>query len=351
MAPPRGEAAPDLIEELEREPWGFSFFQAMRLLEQASPDSPRLGERGPAAAEAVRLRTSSSLAFQAADITEITRRGDGDTPSWQLTTAVLGLYGANSPLPAFYSEEILRSELTLDDDPVRLFLDLINHRVLSLLYAAWSKYRWEFTFKPGAVDRTSQRLLGLLGLGTDGLREVIGVPVSRLLRYAGTLSMRPRGAAAIGGALSDFFDGVPAHLEQCLLRWVRIEVADQNRAGLLNCTLGSNLTIGELVPDRMGKCRVDIGPVNLATFELFLPQGPNSGDLAELIAIFVQDPLEWDMRLRLLGPEVPWCKLGAGGDGARLGWTSWLRSEPESPDRAELFHAPRLAKTSMAWTT
>jgi len=350
MAPPSGEATPALIRELTREPWGFSFFQAMRLLEQASPDSARLGQLGPVAQESVRLRPSTSLAFQSADITEIASRGD-DPPRWQVTTAVLGLYGANSPLPSFYSEAILRSELTLDNDPARVFMDLINHRVLSLLYAAWSKYRWAFTFAPGAVDRTSQRFLGLLGLATEGMSDAVGLPASRLLAYAGTLSLRPRGAAAIAGVVSDFFGEVPVRVEQCVARWVRIEVPDRNRAGMLNSTLGSDLTIGEAVPDRMGKCRIEIGPLDLARFELFLPEGPNSGDLAALVALLLQDPLDWDMRLRLHGTEVPWLALRGDGSAARLGWTSWLRSEPESPDRGELFYAPRLARTSLAWTT
>jgi type VI secretion system protein ImpH len=350
MASPGGEAAPELIRELEREPYGFSFFQALRLLEQASPDSARIGQLGPVARESVRLRPSSSMAFQAADITAIEKRGESPD-RWQLTTTVLGLYGANSPLPAFYTEAILRAELTEDDDPARVFLDLINHRVLSLLYAAWSKYRWEFTFEPGAVDKSSQRFFGLLGLATEGLREAIGVPAGRLLRYAGTFSMRPRGAAAVAGAVSDFFDGVPVRIEQCLLRWVRIDEADRNRAGLLNSSLGTDLTIGELVPDRMGKCRAVVGPLDFARFELFLPEGPNSGDLAELVALLLQDPIEWDMRLVLRGPEVPWCRLSGDGSAVRLGWTSWLRSEPESRDRGELFYAPKLARTSMAWTT
>jgi type VI secretion system protein ImpH len=350
MAAPGGEAAPDLIQELEREPWGFSFFQALRLLEQASPDAARLGQLGPAAAEAVRLRPSSSLAFQAADITAIERRPDDGGPGWQLTTTVLGLYGANSPLPSFYSEAILRAELVEDADPVRVFLDVLNHRLLSLLYAAWAKYRWAFTFEPGALDRTSQRFLGFLGLATDGLRDAIGVPASRLLRYAGTLSLRPRGAAVVAGVLSDFFGGVPVGIAQCVPRWVPIHLDDQNRIGTRCTTLGHDLTLGESVRDQMGKCRVEIGPVDLATFELFLPQGPNSGDLAALSALLLQDPLEWDVRLGVHGPEVPECRMASDGTAVRLGWTSWLRSEPESPDKGELFYAPDLPRTSIAWT-
>jgi type VI secretion system protein ImpH len=302
-----------------------------------------VGELGPVREEPARLRPSSSLRFQAADVVAVERRAEG-APAWRLTTAVLGLYGAGTPLPLFYAEDIARAEMTEDDDPVRLFLDVSNHRLLSLLYRAWSKYRWGFTFEAGARDRTSQRLLGLIGLATPGLQEALSVPAGRLLRYAGTISMRPRGAAAVAGVVSDFFGGVPARIEQCVARWARIAVDDQNRLGARNAGLGQDLTVGEQVPDRAGKCRVEVGPLDFRTFEAFLPEGAAAHELSELAHFLLPDPLAYDVRLVLRGPEVPWLRLASGPDAARLGWTSWLRHDPRCPDKGELFPAPAAAR-------
>jgi type VI secretion system protein ImpH len=341
MAREGGEAVHPLIRALEEQPFGFSFFQAVRLLEQAHPDASRIGGVDSAAREAVRLRPSTSLAFPTADVMQVERR-EGGGPAYRMTTPVLGLYGSASPLPAFYSEQILRHEIEREHDPVRLFLDILNHRLLSLLYRAWSKYRWEFTFEPGAEDRTSQQMMSFLGLATEGLSGAVGVPAGRLLRYSGTTSLRPKGALVIAGLISDYFGEVPVRIEQCVGRWVPVGSLDQNRIGRENSTLSVDLTVGETVRDRAGKCRVVIGPMDLPTFESFLPDGCYAGPLSALARYALPDPLVYDLRLVIQGESVPWLRLSSGPEAARLGWTSWVRFDPESPDKGEIFPAPPL---------
>jgi type VI secretion system protein ImpH len=339
MASEGGETSHPLIRALEEEPYGFTFFQAIRMLEQAHPDTVPVGEAGPASAEVVRLRPTSSLDFPTADVTWVNRRS-GEGPPFELETPIFGLYGPTSPLPSFYSEDILRRELLGESDPVRLFLDVMNHRLLALLYRAWSKYRWQFTFQPGATDRTSSYLFGLVGLATDGLRERVGLPAGRLLRYAGFLSQKPRGAVFLAGVVSDYFDNVPAVLEQCVLRWVDVPVEDQNRIGAANTTLSRDLIVGERVRDRTGKCRLALGPMEYAQYDAFLPSGRFHEPLGSLVRFLLPDPLVWDLRLVIKGTEVPMFRVSMGQEAARLGWTSWVRHDLVSPDEGEIFPAP-----------
>jgi type VI secretion system protein ImpH len=309
------------------------------MLEQARPETVPVGESGPAAQEVVHLRTTSSLAFPTGDLSAVRHR-HGEGPPFEIETPIFGLYGPSSPLPAFYSEDILRRELLGEDDPARLFLDILNHRLLALLYRAWSKYRWHFTFQPGASDRSSQHFFGLIGLGTEGLREQVGLPAGRLLRYAGFLSQRPRGAVFMAGVISDYFEGVPTCVEQCVERWVSVPVEDQNRIGSLNSTLGQDLIVGELVHDRTGKCRVALGPMNRAHYDDFLPNGRWYRALGALVRFLLPDPLVYDLRLVIQGGDVPMLRVTVGPDAAQLGWTSWVRHEPNSPDEGEIFPAP-----------
>ncbi len=339
MAGPGGETVHPLIRALEEEPGGFSFFQAVRLLHQAQPDAVSVGGLGPPAREAVRLRPSSSLAFSAASVTGCASRPGGG-PRYRLTTPVLGLYGANGPLPSFYSEEIVQRETVEEDDPVRLFLDVLNHRLLSLLYRAWSKYRWAFTFEPGARDPISGHLLDLLGVGGEALRATVGVPAARLLRYAGVITQRPRSATAIAGALSDWLGGVPVRVEQCVLRWVTLEPAQRTKLGLANATLGEDTMLGERVRDRAGKCRVVVGPLGLPAYLAFLPSAPERPPFDALLRFLLPDPWACELRPLLAASEVPELRLSAGPEAARLGWTSWLRRDPAAGDKGELFALP-----------
>lgn len=346
MATQAGDAVHPLIAELERDFRSFSFFRAVWLLERARPGAAPVGELGPARDEAVRLRPSTSLAFPSADVLELERREDEAGAWWRVTTPLLGLYGVTSPLPSFYSEDILQAELREEEeDPGRLFLDVLNHRLLSLLYRAWSKYRWEFTYRPDGSDRMSQRLLGWLGLATPEQQATLGVPPGRLLRYAGALTQRPRSAGLVAGVLADWFD-VPVHVEQCVARRVAVPVEDRNRLGMANATLGGDLVVGERVLDRGGKCRVRLGPLPFETYETLHPGGTRHPALCELAAFLLPDALVFDLGFEVQPETVPPLRLSRDEDARRLGWSTWLAGprpdggSPPALDTDVIFPAP-----------
>ncbi|MEM7412540.1 MAG: type VI secretion system baseplate subunit TssG [Myxococcota bacterium] len=336
-----------LIERLEREPRQFNFFQAVRMLERVSEGAVPIGHRGPPDREAVRLRPSGSLAFQSTSVTRVTRR-EADGPDHLLSTTLLGLYGASSGLPAYYTEDILGYETANapDPDPVRLFLDILNHRLLSLLYRSWEKYRWAEAFRADASDVLSSRVLTLLGVGEEGIARSVGLPTPRLLRYAGFITQRPRGADALAGVLSDYFGGPPVRVSQCVRRWVWLPERDRNRLGARNSRLGMDLVLGESAEDESGKFRVHLGPFGEEPrFEDFLPDSENARDLDALIGLLVPDPLTYDVEIRIEGQQVPAVRLGGGDDASRLGWTSWLLSGP-ADDTAEIFPPPQPRKAA-----
>ena len=285
MASEGGETGHPLIRALEEDPASFTFFQAIRLLEQAYPETVPVGESGPASREVVRLRPTSSLAFPTSDLTAVTRRRSGEPPI-EIETPIFGLYGPSSPLPAFYSEDILKRELLGESDPVRVFLDVLNHRLLALLFRAWSKYRWEFTFKPGATDRTSAASPGAARARDRGPAANEWAFLPGACSATPDLSRSAHAArCSLAGVISDYFDDVPADVEQCVLRRVEIPVEDQNRIGIANGTLGEDLVIGKSVPDRTGKCRIRLGPMDRARYEQFLPGGRSYSDARRARAV------------------------------------------------------------------
>lgn len=339
MAPEGRYPIHPLIRELEEYPQRFSFFRAVWLLQQAFPEAAALGELGPPADEATWLRPSSSLAFPAADVTKIERR-EGDSAPYRVTTPIMGLYGVLSPLPSFYTTDIIDYEMREGDvDPSRIFLDIVNHRLLSFLYRAWAKYRWEFTFEPGALDTTSQLLMGWLGLATEGLQERVGVPAGRLLRYAGAVTQKPRSASSVAGVVSDYFGEIEVRVEQCVEQWVRIAESDRNRLGEANASLGMTLMIGEKVRDRMGKCRIEIGPIDFDRYDTLRPGGKDHDALCALARYMLPDTLLYDLRLVVRKETIPLLRLSNGPEAGRLGWSSWPSSEPAAEDKDVIFAA------------
>lgn len=333
------DRAPD--HSLTDDPLGearrFSFFQLVQLLERHYRPAARVGRQGPASGEVLRFRPEASLAFPPSDVVALERVSDPDAPPrFRLTTTFMGLYGITSPLPAFYTEELLAKDS--DGDAVRAFIDLFHHRLLSLFYRSWSKYRYHTQFEPDGADEVSQRLLGLIGLGTAGLTSQTGTPPVRLIRYAGLLSQRSRSAAALEGMLSDAFDGLPVRIESCTGRWVTIAPEQRSALGRSNCRLGEDLSIGGRVFGRGGAFLISIGPMSFERFTRFLPGGEDGATLEALVTFFLRDRLDFDVELRVTGHEIPRVQLASAGR-ARLGWTTWLDSDEreEAGERSVVF--------------
>ncbi len=311
-------AEPGLIDRLLAEPHRFSFFQLVQLVERDRAGAAPLGEAGPPAAEALRLRPALSMAFPKADVAAVERGSDGRLV---VDVAFLGLYGSTSPLPNFYSEDLLQDDAD-DDEVVRGFLDVFHHRVLSLFYRAWVKYRHHVQYRAGATDPQSRRVLCLAGHGVlpPAPDALVGAPL--VLRYAGLFAHRPGSGAAVRAALADYFPGVPVEVIPCAERWVAVAADALTRLGAANARLGTDVQVGERLFDRAGAYTIALGPLTLERFLAFLPGRRERAVLGELARMIVTDPLTHRLELKLPREEVP--PLSLGGPLARLGWSTWL---------------------------
>ena len=317
-----------LISELLRNPHQFTFFQAVRLLNASSREAAAPGRTGPAAREQLRFRPHASFAFPSSDVESIEKISAGnDLESvFRMTVTFSGLYSSVSPLPAFYTEELIAGNQT--ESNRRDFLDLFHHRIISLLYRSWEKYRYYLQFRPGGSDEFSQWMYALVGLGGPAQREGLELDWERLLAYLGLLSMRSRSAPTLSRIISHYFQGLPVAIQQCVERWVVIDHSQHARLGASNSRLGMDCTIGERVRDRSGKFRVCIGPLDFAFYRKHLPDGPGYRPLQDLVRFSLKDPLEFDVSLTLLKDEIPDLDLGADNP-CRLGWSTWLGDHPD----------------------
>lgn len=307
-----------LIAALLREGFRFSFFQAVRLLQHSVPGAAPVGHQGPVDKEAVRFRPVLDLAFASSDVAKVTRGSGGDgQPRYDVATTFLSIYGAVSPLPTYFTEELLAQD---DDSLQREFLDLFHHRAISLFYRVWEKYRYTSRFSPDGSDYFSKRFQMLLGL--DRLPENHRVGRVRLLGLAGLLTQVPRSASSLRSVISDYFEDVPVRVDSCVGRWLPIPEDQRNRLALTNTRLGRDLSLGERVFDRSCTFRIALGPMPLEEYMAFLPCGDRMPELRELTDLMNGDGLDYEVELRLREEEVP--PLQLSGPSARLGWSTWL---------------------------
>lgn len=338
MAAKSGRANSPLEQLLFERGYEFDFFQAVHLLAKLKLERKPVGQSASPREEIVRFHAHASLTFPASAIQKIERL-DGRQPG--MTVNFLGITGPQGALPAHYTELVIARE-EANDLALASFLDIFNHRMISLFYQAWEKhhfvigYERERAGRPGA-DRFTRYLLALIGMGNPGLQDRLPVPDHSLLRYAGLIAQRPHSASALRGFLSDYFE-LAVEVDQFRGKWQTIDndsLSFLDEPALHN-QLGVGAIAGDAVWERQSKFRIRIGPVSLQRFASLLPDGEAFRTLTELVRYFVGDALEFEVQLVLRAAEVSRCRLtDEAPDAPRLGWLGWLKTEPFEVDAAD----------------
>jgi type VI secretion system protein ImpH len=317
--------------KLRLEPYRFEFFQAVRLLERFFPERTPVGQYSHPGNEVAHFGAHASLAFPASQIQAMDWPEHGPP---RVTVNFMGLTGPEGVLPNPYTTLIIE-RLRSSDTSSRDFFDIFNHRIISLFYRAWRKYRFDVAYEHGERNRFALQLLSLVGMGTDGLQNRQAIPDDALVYYAGLLSQQPRSAANLRQILMDYF-GVRVEIEQLSGGWYPLDPDTQcslSEEATDSERLGSGAVVGDAVWNQQSRVRIVLGPLSLEEYRSFLPDGPHWEPLRAWVRFFSNEEFDFEVKLILRREEVPVCELGMeGGSGPRLGWVSWVKSAPLARD-------------------
>lgn len=324
------------VEQLLRTiPQEFEFFQAVRLFERILPGRAPVGRFVTPSKEVVRFGAHASMPFPASQIQDVLwPQTPGAAP--RVVINFMGLSGPSGLLPLYYTELIV-DRVRQKDHALKDFLDVFNHRMLSLFYQAWEKYRFTIAYERGERDRFSHHLMDLIGLGTKRLENRLSIRDDSLLFYAGLLSLRPRSAAALQQILWDYFD-IPVEIEQFVGAWHRLDESNVCRfvADDASEQLGLGAIVGDEIWDQQSGVRIKLGPMGLREYLDFLPSGTAHEPLKALAKFVSRGELDFEVQLILRKEEVPSCELQLGDETApRLGWTSWAKTQSMRVDAGD----------------
>jgi type VI secretion system protein ImpH len=333
MAAAVGRAEPSLEQTLVEAPYRFDFFQAVCLLERRlPPGGARVGRGGPPAREAVRFLSRLALHFPASALDRLEPPSSPDRPA-ALTVNFLGLTGPSGVLPYVYTE-LLHARARAGEPAPAAFLDLINHRIISLFYRAWEKHHVALHSKGAEDDRFAAHVFSLMGLGLPSHRERHVVRDRVLIKYARFIAQQRRPAVVLERLMRDY-SGLPVEVVQFAGRWMTIDHADRSTLGGRNGqnALGMSLVLGARVWDEAGQIRLRLGPLSYAEFRDYLPDGMGFRPLVELARLFVGTGFNLDVQLVLKASDVPVCRLASRrGAASQLGRDTWLQGRQSTRD-------------------
>jgi type VI secretion system protein ImpH len=320
---------------LEKQAHQMDYFQILRLLENAFPDKPRIGESLRPRDDVVRFCQIPELIFHANSVSHFTPATNEGAA--RLYVNFFGLMGANAPMPTHLTEYARDRLRNSGDATLTRFLDVFHHRLLAMFYRARAMSEPTISLDRADNDRFSNFLGSFFGIGSPALRERDPVSDFAKLHFAGLLANKTRPASGLVTVLREYFK-LPIKLEQFVGHWMHLPIEARSALGAPEgAQLGISTVLGERVWDSQNKFRLIVGPLEYAEYCRMLPGGESMQRLVAWVRNYVGDALEWDVKLILKKEEIPPLKLG--GD-TRLGLSTWLASKKHPQDAEDLTVSP-----------
>lgn len=290
----------------------MNFFQFCYLLEKVS------GNHSDGLHRNIRFRRVKSLAFPAGEIAKVDTESSA-IPS--VYTTFLGLYGVDSILPEYFLNDIATGKE--GSGSLAEFLDIFNHRISSLFYQAWKKYRYPFQFLNGGKDKTSLTLLHLLG---QSLKENSGDLVqplldSKILGLLGVFHQRTRTADGVKSIVNYISPFSEVKVSEFQPQWINVESDLKLGKGTLKLD-GGSAVVGKRMKDCSHLIHIDITPSSYQDMLDLLPKKNLHQQLLGLLkiylgyqtdaAIYLNIKKQWISQTKLSGAQMLKINTGLG---------------------------------------
>ena len=357
MPAPIRQQDPAVIEQLQKQPARFGFFQAVRLLERSAVLLNRkkqtrqaadlsVGKFTPPGNESLRFESQLTLGFPNQEVESIsTKTSSTGKPQWRMVTNFLSAVGSIGVLPFHYTELIFQ-RLKLRDEALQKFFNLFHHRTISLFYQAGTKYRLPAAYERHALlnkrknelDQHTYTILSLMGLSTAHAVGNLAVTPQTLAFYSGLLSQNIRTQSGLQQMLSHYFE-VPVALKEFVGQWH--ELIDDVRSRLptpgnplgQNAQLGRSAILGSKGWFAQGKIQVVIGPLNQEQFKRFGPNTTALKELNQMTKLFTGAEVEAEYVMHVAREHIPHRIQLNANKPPIMGWDTWLATKPLAEDR------------------
>ncbi|MCG8613642.1 MAG: type VI secretion system baseplate subunit TssG [Pseudomonadales bacterium] len=360
----------DLKRRIEKEPWRFDFFQLVQLIETDALQDPEvemepIGESAWPRLDALKFKANPGMVFEPATVRKaqrtkfdevknpVSRTGakiedtgimsasdlkkrlqaeQSGSRQWEVFVNIMLLTGASGILPYRYSELILQ-RLKAKDHTLKDFLDIFNHRTLSLFYRAWKKYRPIKMFETRSVNPSRYLPDWYLELnksltGTAGMPGSFDNPNNVWLNYAGAAAHQRCNEYTLKNVISHHF-GLKVNIHQFKGKWSRLDpdVLTQLAGGMslgMNNMLGQTAILGSRCWVMQNLFEIEIVDFDEDVFTTLAPGSKKLTALYNLVKQRAGVEMDFDLSLKVREDQLPAVKLGVKDPLALVGWSTRL---------------------------
>ncbi len=293
---------------------GFS--SLIRYLEANAPLSPKVGYSLSPKQDFARFGQQPLLHFYPAAF--YNAKFSKEVGEYKLTNSYFGMLGINGPLPTHLTEHAIERSYKSNDHTFSHFLDIFNHRFISLFYRAWADAEPSVSHDRPKDDKFISRLCSISG---NSIESDKGSSTKQINQYlSGLLSHKNHSAKVLIQALSQYLK-VKVDIEEFVGKWLEISQDEQLKLGHMNSTLGLT-TLGSRIYQRMYNFDILIGPISFSTYSKFLVDRNKINEIIRLTRQIVGNEYDFAIRIYLDSNQTKPSRLGS----SMLGQTSWCQN-------------------------
>ncbi|MBX2807121.1 MAG: type VI secretion system baseplate subunit TssG [Cellvibrionaceae bacterium] len=270
--------------------------------------------------ERFRFHSKNTLGFEVDDVQRVIDEGTHQE-RYNFSVSFFGLLGATGVLPKHYTrialEQIKHSDTTLTD-----FIGMFEHRLISLYYRAWKKYKHAAQIELSETplsDDISQSLMRLVGS-----YDQHSLPIF----YSGHYTKVNRPLMNLQKMISELVQA-KITIKPMTGQWLPINPKDRCLIGIngRHHQLGSGLVLGRRYWDLQSKITIAIADLSMDQYLELLPGKQKSQGLHYAIHTYVPIHISVAVEFKINANTKDVKPIGQG---LQLSHNAWLMSTPKS---------------------
>ncbi|WGO83916.1 type VI secretion system baseplate subunit TssG [Arsenophonus apicola] len=199
-----------------------------------------------------------------------------------------GLLGTHGALPLRYTEWLIDRRYRYGDDSAKAFLDVFNHRLLSLRFQVWQKYRLYVNAELNTKRQLPAVITAVTGLSAEQMASLPAADMS------GLLSTSVRSLVNLERLLQREFQ-LAVKIQPFHGRWRK--VASEYQAILGGCRLGEAPVIGQYFCDIQSHFLIQFTCSKPQQWEKFLSNSDVYSQLNQRVGLFTGGILSFSLEL------------------------------------------------------
>ncbi|ABM01897.1 hypothetical protein DUF1305 [Psychromonas ingrahamii 37] len=300
-------------QELLRNATQYSFIEVYKLLCELALSN----KLNPL--HAIRIRPVLGLQHARTQVVSVTKQ---DQPSlYYLNVNLPGLYGNGSPLPKFFTEELIQASHK-DQNQTRLFLDIIHQRLYQLLYAANTQQ------SPHYLDQGRKNVYQFM-LAMIGFKEASWLKdfpdQAFILRNINIIRHQKSTVVGLQKLLQNLFKKAQVSIEQCVNRDVSIAEGQKLALNQQANQISFSAVLGGKMQDIQSKIIVSISPLSAKEYKQWCLTPEYWDALQNMIKYFIGQPLLVDLQIDVVADTKFNLSLVPENEFS-LGRNAWLKS-------------------------